>query len=73
MYQCTMTFSDPSRPIRANYGALPPGAWPLAPGAEETTTTTCSIADEGLLSFVDLDEGVGVNAGALLAMMVGMR
>ena len=31
MYQCTMTFSDPSRPIRANCGGLPCQAYPMQP------------------------------------------
>lgn len=33
----------------------------------------CTVRGAGLLTFVDLEDGVGVNVGALVAMLVGMR
>lgn len=33
----------------------------------------CTVRGAGLLTFVDLEEGVGVNVGALVAILVGMR
>lgn len=34
---------------------------------------SCTLREAGLLTFVDMEDGVGVNVGALVAILAGMR
>ena len=34
---------------------------------------SCTLREAGLLTFVDMEDGVGVNVGALVAILFGMR